>query len=111
MNKANEACFGSILFLMVKNIGVLIDGFCMMMTKATYNDTLHTLLGGELYDSTGMKDYTLIDDCMYQINEFVIRETQINLSNSINKKKAILGLKQNWIKRFIRISQLKSMKL
>jgi hypothetical protein len=96
---------------MVKNIGVVIDEFCMMMTKATYNDTLHTLLGGELYDGTGMKDYTLIDEYMYQINESVIRETQINLSNSINKKKAILGSKRNWIKRCIGISQLKSVKL
>jgi Mg2+/Co2+ transporter CorB len=96
---------------MVKNIGVVIDEFCMMMTKVTYNDTLHTLLGGELYDATGMKDYTLIDEYMYQINESVIRETQINLSDSINKKKAILGLKQNWIKRCIGISQSKSMKL
>jgi hypothetical protein len=96
---------------MVKNIGVLIDDFCMMMTKVTYNDTLHTLLGGELYDGTGMKDYTLIDECMYQINDSVIRETQINLSNSINKGKAIFGLKQNWIKRCLGISKLKSMKL
>jgi len=78
LNKANEACFGSIPFLMVKNIGVLIVDFCMMMTKATYNDTLYTLLGGELYDGTGMKDYTLIDEYMYQINGSVIRETQIN---------------------------------
>jgi hypothetical protein len=54
---------------MVKNIGVLIVDFCMMMTKATYNDTLYTLLGGELYDGTGMKDYTLIDEYMYQIKE------------------------------------------
>jgi hypothetical protein len=77
---------------MVKNIGVLLADFCMMMTKATYNDTLHTLLGGELYDGTGMKDYTLIDECMYQINESVIRETQITLSNSINKKKSHIGL-------------------
>ncbi len=96
---------------MVKNIGVVIDEFCMMMTKATYNDPLPTLLGGEFYDGNGMKDYTLIDEYMYQINESVIKETQINLSNSINKKKAILGLKQNWIKRCIGISQLKSMKL
>jgi hypothetical protein len=72
LNKANEACFGSIHFLMVKNIGGLIDDFCMMMTKATYNDTLHTFLGGELYDGTSMKDCTLIDDCMYQIIESVI---------------------------------------
>jgi len=78
---------------MVKTIVVVIDEFCMVMTKATYNDTLHTLLGGELYDGTGMKDYTLIDEYMYQINESVIRETQINLSNSIDKKKAIAGFK------------------
>ncbi len=71
---------------MVKNIGGLIDDFCMMMTKATYNDTLHTFLGGELYDGTSMKDCTLIDDCMYQIIESVIWETEINLSNSINKR-------------------------
>jgi hypothetical protein len=71
---------------MVKNIGVWINDFCMMMTKTTYNDTLHTLLGGKLYDGTSMKDYTLINECMYQINESVIRETQINLSNSINKE-------------------------
>jgi hypothetical protein len=61
-----------------EKIGVLIVDFCMMMTKATYNDTLHTLLGGELYDGTGMKDYTLIDEYMYQINGSVIRERQIN---------------------------------